>query len=38
VNGDLSCPEETKVGAERRLPYAVPALLATVAVLGWRLH
>jgi prepilin peptidase CpaA len=38
VSGDLSCPEETKAGAERRLPYAVPALLATVAVLGWRLH
>jgi prepilin peptidase CpaA len=35
VTGDMRCPEETKdVGVgERRLPYAVPALAATVVVL-----
>jgi prepilin peptidase CpaA len=35
VRGDLSCPEEPSPSgdAERHLPYAVPALLATLAVL-----
>jgi prepilin peptidase CpaA len=34
VCGDLSCPEEpSDAHGKRRLPYAVPALVATVAVL-----
>jgi len=39
VSGDASCPEEPQSPGERRLPYAVPALVATVGVmvLGWRL-
>jgi prepilin peptidase CpaA len=35
VSGDLSCPPESENerAGEKRLPYAVPALVATVAVL-----
>jgi prepilin peptidase CpaA len=34
VRGDMSCPEEpADEQGKRRLPYAVPALLATLAVL-----
>ena len=36
VSGDLTCPEDqhNDAAAGRRLPYAVPALLATIAVLA----
>jgi prepilin peptidase CpaA len=36
VSGDLTCPEDARNEsmAGKRLPYAVPALLATVAVLA----
>jgi prepilin peptidase CpaA len=37
VSGDLSCPEESQRSGQagkKRLPYAVPALVATVAVLA----
>jgi prepilin peptidase CpaA len=38
VSGDASCPEESEEAKGRRLPYAVPALMATVGVLvlRWR--